>query len=478
MNTKQLKQKILSLAISGKLVPQDPSDEPASELLKRIKPERESTVEKGRKKKATTDTSHYQQQPPFELPKGWMWCKLGEVCLFLSRGRSPIYSEEKLYPVFAQKCNLKEGGISLENARFLDPNTLNKWKEEYKLRTGDILVNSTGTGTVGRTRLFDEKYLGNYPFVLPDSHISVVRIHKNIMSSYVYNYISSTLVQRYIEDNLAGSTNQKELYIGVLENLIISLPPFKEQQRIVQEVDRLFTLIDQLEEDKIALQQLITQLKSKILSLAIRGQLVPQDANDEPAEVLLKRINPEYKSRGNLHYQPFEIPKSWVWVEHQIILGISGGAQPSKSYFSEEKSPNYVRLYQIRDYGDKPMPVYIPKELANKLTQKGDILLARYGGSLGKVFIAEEGAYNVAMAKIVFKFEGLIDKDFAYYYYLSEIYQDKLKSISRTAQAGFNSTDLSDMLFVLPPYNEQKRIAKRITELFNIIDEIQNALNS
>ena len=79
--------------------------------------------------------------------------------------------------MFAQKCNLKEGGISLENARFLDPNTLNKWKEEYKLRTGDILVNSTGTGTVGRTRLFDEKYLGNYPFVLPDSHISLSLIH-------------------------------------------------------------------------------------------------------------------------------------------------------------------------------------------------------------------------------------------------------------------------------------------------------------
>ena len=277
---------------------------------------------------------------------------------------------------------------------------------------------------------------------------------------------------------IGGGGAQPNISKEKIVETFIPLPPLKEQERIVQEVDRLFALIDQLEEDKTALQQLVTQLKSKILSLAIRGQLVPQDANDTPAEELLKQINPAYKSSGNLHYQPFEIPKSWVWVEHQIILGISGGAQPSKSYFSEEKSPNYVRLYQIRDYGDKPMPVYIPKELANKLTQKGDILLARYGGSLGKVFIAEEGAYNVAMAKIVFKFEGLIDKDFAYYYYLSEIYQDKLKSISRTAQAGFNSTDLSDMLFVLPPYNEQKRIAKRITELFNIIDEIQNALNS
>ena len=302
-------------------------------------------------------------------------------------------------------------------------------------------------------------------------------ICKTPLFQYVHLFLLSDLFFSQLED-VTGTTTIYQLTQNRFNSFLLPLPPLAEQKRIAQEIDRLFTLIDQLEEDKAALQQLVSQLKSKILSLAIRGQLVPQDANDEPAEVLLKRINPEYKSRGNLHYQPFEIPKSWVWVEHQIILGISGGAQPSKSYFSEEKSPNYVRLYQIRDYGDKPMPVYIPKELANKLTQKGDILLARYGGSLGKVFIAEEGAYNVAMAKIVFKFEGLIDKDFAYYYYLSEIYQDKLKSISRTAQAGFNSTDLSDMLFVLPPYNEQKRIAKRITELFNIIDEIQNALNS
>ena len=457
MNTKQLKQKILSLAISGKLVPQDPSDEPASELLKRIKPERESTVEKGRKKKATTDTSHYQQQPPFELPKGWVWCKLGECTINRDNERIPISSEIRKKQQHKQYDYYGASGVIDKVDNYLFDERL-------------LLIGEDGANLLSRSKnnaFFAEgKYWVN-------NHAHVIDAKPKNILSYIVLVINSIK----LDDFITGSA-QPKLSQDNLNKIPIPLPPLAEQQRITQEVNRLFTLIDQLEEDKAALQQLVSQLKSKILSLAIRGQLVPQDANDEPAEVLLKRINPEYKSRGNLHYQPFEIPKSWVWVEHQIILGISGGAQPSKSYFSEEKSPNYVRLYQIRDYGDKPMPVYIPKELANKLTQKGDILLARYGGSLGKVFIAEEGAYNVAMAKIVFKFEGLIDKDFAYYYYLSEIYQDKLKSISRTAQAGFNSTDLSDMLFVLPPYNEQKRIAKRITELFNIIDEIQNALNS
>ena len=468
MNTKQLKQKILSLAISGKLVPQDPSDEPASELLKRIKAERESTVEKGRKKKATTDTSHYQQCPPFQLPQGWVWFKLGEIGKWRagitpSRGRKDYYGGNIPW--------LKTGDLTDDYIYEVSEYITEKALEETSIKLnpkGSILIAMYGA-TIGKVGILTFESATNQA-------CCACTEYENIVAQKYLFYFLLSHKKNFVM--IGGGGAQPNISKEKIVETFIPLPPLKEQERIVQEVDRLFALIYQLEEDKTALQQLVTQLKSKILSLAIRGQLVPQDANDTPAEELLKQINPAYKSSGNLHYQPFEIPKSWVWVEHQIILGISGGAQPSKSYFSEEKSPNYVRLYQIRDYGDKPMPVYIPKELANKLTQKGDILLARYGGSLGKVFIAEEGAYNVAMAKIVFKFEGLIDKDFAYYYYLSEIYQDKLKSISRTAQAGFNSTDLSDMLFVLPPYNEQKRIAKRITELFNIIDEIQNALNS
>ena len=230
---KQAKNKILDLAIHGKLVPQDPNDEPAIELLKRINPDF-----------TPCDNGHY----PFDVPNGWYWCKLNDLCLFLSRGKSPKYSEtDKTYPVFAQKCNLKEGGISLEQARFLDPSTVDKWDSKYKLQTGDVLVNSTGTGTVGRTRLFDESCLGKYPFVVPDSHVSVIRTFEEIRAEYVFAYMSSQLTQLYIEENLAGSTNQKELYIGALENLNFPLPPLAEQQRIVQKIEELFSVLDNIQ---------------------------------------------------------------------------------------------------------------------------------------------------------------------------------------------------------------------------------------
>ena len=230
---KQTKSKILDLAIHGKLVPQDPNDEPASELLKRINPKAEITC----------DNAQYRK-----IPKNWCACKLVDICSFLSRGKSPKYSEEdKTYPVFAQKCNLKDGGVSLEQAKFLDPSTINKWNEVYKLQTGDILVNSTGTGTVGRTRLFNTNCLGNYPFVVPDSHVSVVRVLKSICPQYVYAYISSDSIQRYMEENLAGSTNQKELYIGVLENMHIFLPPLAEQYRIVAKIEKLFSSLNNIQ---------------------------------------------------------------------------------------------------------------------------------------------------------------------------------------------------------------------------------------
>ena len=227
------KSKILDLAIHGRLVLQDPNDEPAIELLKRINP-----------KFTPCDNAHC----PYDIPGNWYWCKLIDLCSFLSRGKSPTYSEERKYPVFAQKCNLYGGGISLDQARFLDPNTLSKWPEDYKLLDGDVLVNSTGTGTVGRTRLFHSDCLGSYPFVVPDSHVSVIRTVGNIDSDYIYSIVSSRYGQEYIEDNLAGSTNQKELYIGVLENMLIPLPPYDEQRRIASKLKESFAILEAIQD--------------------------------------------------------------------------------------------------------------------------------------------------------------------------------------------------------------------------------------
>lgn len=261
----------------------------------------------------------------------------------------------------------------------------------------------------------------------------------------------------------------------MLKNFYIPIPPLKEQIRILDEINKWMSFVELIETGTANLQNVIKQTKSKVLDLAIHGKLVPQDPTDEPATELLKRINPKAEIiSDNGHYQklPFKIPKSWVWCGHNNVLEISGGSQPAKNLFISVPKANYIRLYQIRDYGENPIPVYILKELASKRTEKGDILLARYGGSLGKVFHAERGAYNVAMAKVIFKYPNVIFKDFAYYYYLSDLYQGRLKEISRTAQAGFNSSDFNEMLFPLPPYEEQKRIVNVINKTFTILDKI------
>ena len=246
------------------------------------------------------------------------------------------------------------------------------------------------------------------------------------------------------------------------------------------------------------------QLRKSILQLAIQGKLVPQDPNDEPASVLLERIRAEkqrlikegkikkdkndsviFKGDNNRHYEkvgsevkditdnlPFEIPDSWVWVRHNEIFEISGGSQPPKSKFISQPKTGYVRLYQIRDYGSNPQPIYIPENMASKISKKGDILLARYGASLGKVFWAEDGAYNVAMARVIALFDiALINKNYLYYYYKSSIYQETIMGNARSAQAGFNKDDLSKMFFPMPPLAEQVRIVSEIEKFEPLIAE-------
>ncbi|MDC2686944.1 restriction endonuclease subunit S, partial [Bacteroides ovatus] len=446
MDTKKLRQKILDLAIRGKLVPQDPNDEPASVLLERIKEEKERLIKEGKikksKKTVSSDTYHYENVP-FEVPEVWVWTTLGEILELVSGQDFP-----------PEKYNANIAGIpyiigasNIENEQLI----INRWTESPSVYSylNDLLVVCKGAG-VGKMAI---------------NNIGVAHIARQIQAVRGYtNYTDIKYIKAVVKNNIENIISKANgLIPGLKRELLLSLqlplPPISEQRRIVCEIERWFFLIDQIEQGKADLQTVIKQAKSKILDLAIHGKLVPQNPNDEPAIELLKRINPDFTPCDNGHSGklPYEIPKTWVWCSHNSILDISGGSQPAKSYFETILKPNYIRLYQIRDYGESPVPVYIPINFASKQTEKGDILLARYGGSLGKVFHAEQGAYNVAMAKVIFKFENLIYKEFAYYYYLSDLYQGKLKEISRTAQTGFNSADFNDMYFPLPPINEQQR---------------------
>ena len=365
---------------------------------------------------------------------------------------------------------MKDNTIVMSDLKYIDDDVYNEIKN-YIINSSDLYL--TIAGTIGAVGIVPDLFDG---MNLTENAAKLTNILCDKM--YLMYSLLSTIAQEHFSSRF-HQVAQPKLSIETASKTLLPLPPIEEQQRIVAETKRWFALIEQIEQGKADIQTAIKQTKSKILDLAIHGRLVPQDPNDEPATELLKRINPKAEitcDNGQYGKMPFEIPNSWLWLSHNDILEISGGSQPAKSYFKETPENGYIRLYQIRDYGENPVPVYIPIELASKTTQKGDILLARYGGSLGKVFIAEDGAYNVAMAKVIFKFEHLLDKEFVYFYYLSKLYQDKLQTISRTAQAGFNSSDFEDMYFPLPPIEEQQRTVYRIKELYSILDKVQKTL--
>lgn len=210
------------------------------------------------------------------------------------------------------------------------------------------------------------------------NNIGVAHIARQIQAVRGYtNYTDIKYIKAVVKNNIENIISKANgLIPGLKRELLLSLqlplPPISEQRRIVCEIERWFFLIDQIEQGKADLQTVIKQAKSKILDLAIHGKLVPQNPNDEPAIELLKRINPDFTPCDNRHSGklPYEIPKTWVWCSHNSILDISGGSQPAKSYFETILKPNYIRLYQIRDYGESPVPVYIPINLASKQTKK------------------------------------------------------------------------------------------------------------
>ena len=257
----QIKKSILQYAIQGKLVEQDPNDEPASVLLEKIKAEKQELIKQGKIKKDKqesyifkgADNRHYEKigletkditdEIPFEIPNSWEWVRLGSVSKYIQRGKSPKYSEIMKIPVISQKCNKWEI-FDIKQAKFIQEDSLSSYSEDRLLIDGDILWNSTGTGTVGRLAIYYDK-LNPYKIAVADSHVTVIRLC-SINSQYIYYYLSSPQVQIGIEDICDGSTNQKELSLTTVKEYLIPIPPLKEQERIVAKIKRIKKYIENL----------------------------------------------------------------------------------------------------------------------------------------------------------------------------------------------------------------------------------------
>jgi len=270
----RLRRFILDLAVRGKLVPQDPNDEPAAELLKRIAKEKARLAKAGeiRKEKPLTPI---EDDTDFDIPPTWRWTRLGVITSYIQRGKSPKYAAADGSLVVSQKC-VQWRGLDLSAAKKVTLESLTDYEDIRFLRDGDLLWNSTGTGTIGRVvRLLDPP-----ENLVCDSHVTVVRCLE-VDPDYVRTWLRSDHVYARIEDRAAGSTNQVELTAQMAINQVVPLPPLAEQHRIVAKVDELMSLCDRLEASLVTADE----TRRRLLEALLAEALAPADARElEAAE--------------------------------------------------------------------------------------------------------------------------------------------------------------------------------------------------
>ena len=310
MDTKKLRQKILDLAIRGKLVPQDPNDEPASVLLERIKAEKERLIKEGKIKRSkksakTSDTPHYENVP-FEVPEGWVWCKLGDLAFYK---KGPFGSSLTKSMFVAQSDNtykVYEQKNAIQKDHKLGSYFISKEKYEslisFAVQPNDIIVSCAGT--IGETYVLPE----NIREGIINQALMLIRLYHRDIERFYLLYFDFILKEEAYKES-KGTAIKNIPPFDILKNFYIPLPPLAEQQRILDEVDNWMSLVDSIDSNKEHLESIIKQTKSKILDLAIHGKLVPQDPNDEPALDLLKRINPNFTPCDNGHYT--QLPVGW-----------------------------------------------------------------------------------------------------------------------------------------------------------------------
>lgn len=441
---KKLRELILELAVRGKLVPQDPNDEPASELLKRIAAEKAELVKQGKIKKQKPLPEISEEEKPFELPEGWEWVRLGNIAEYIQRGKGPKYSENGTVRVVSQKC-VQWSGFKLEQSRWITDESIPSYTEERFLKNGDVLWNSTGAGgTAGRVNFLETVK----ERLVVDSHVTIIRSIKQ-NGQFICNYISTYGIQQLFDPKhpktlLSGTTNQAELNTSVVISFITPFPPQKEQERINTKVIELMSLCDQLEQQSLtslyAHQQLVETLlgtltdsqnaeelaenwarisehldtlftteasvdalKQTILQLAVMGKLVPQDPNDEPASELLKRIAQEKAQlvkEGKIKKQkplppisdeekPFELPEGWEWCRLGDCINLISGQHLKPDEYSDEFNDNFLPYITGPAEFGMIHPTYSKYTNERRaIAEKGDILITCKGAGLGKLNIA------------------------------------------------------------------------------------------
>jgi type I restriction-modification system len=472
MDTKKLRQKILDLAIHGKLVPQDPNDEPASVLLERIKAEKEHLVKEGKIKRSkksakTSDTPHYENVP-FEVPSSWVWTTLSEVGTWQSGG-TPSRSNKSYYGgniPWLKTGDLNDGLISNIPESITEEAVANS---SAKINpTGSVLI-AMYDATIGK--------LGILTFPATTNQACCACIEYEVVAQMYLFYFLLSQRTAFIEKGGGGA--QPNISKEIIVNTYIPLPPLSEQHRIVAEIKKWFTLIDQIEQGKTDLQTTIKQTKSKILDLAIHGKLAPQDPNDEPAIELLKRINPDFTPCDNGHYP--QLPDGWCYSTIKEVFIIN-----PRNKVDDDVEVGFVPMANITD-GYNNTFKYEKKRWGKIKTgfthfADGDIAVAKISPCLeNRKSVVLKGLPNGIGAGTtelhVFRSQ-FMDIQYGLYFFKSDYFISQCVGSFNgvVGQQRVSKNIIEDIIIAIPPINEQKRIVYTISKIFAQLDIIMGSL--
>ncbi len=419
---------------------------------------------------------------PFEVPEGWVWCKLGDIANFQGgyAYKSNTYVNQSDWQVI-RIGNVKNDNLLLDTQPVFVEDIIGKeTAEKYLLQKDDILF--TMTGTKGKRDYF---YSVKVPLIskklLLNQRVGCLR---SLSPEVDIDFICFALKGKYVLDAIfsteTGNVSQGNISSENTLNLNIAIPPLAEQHRIVDEIKRWFALIYQIEKSQTDLQTAIKQAKSKILDIAIHGKLVSQDPNDEPASELLKRINPKAEiTCDNGHSK--KLPQSWIICRLGEICKVENGYAFSSDEYKPFGTP-LVRISNIvNDKIDLSSCVFIQGDVEEKfIVSKGDLLIAMSGATTGKmgIYSQNEISYlNQRVGNIKILNKDLLLPEYRNYFMISKM-DDILKLAYGGAQPNISAKIISNFLLPLPPISEQQRIVAKIEELFSVLDSIKKSLEA
>ena len=515
MDTKALRQKILDLAIRGKLVPQDPNDEPASVLLEKIREQKQQMFKEGKLKKKDIkndsiifkgeDNLHYEKfadgsvkciedEIPFEVPEGWAWARFYAITINRDSERKPISSSQrtgvaKIYDYYGASGKIDKIDKYIFNERLL-------------------LIGEDGANLVTRSKPIAFFAEGKY---WVNNHAHCIDATDKFILEYLCFYINAISLEKYVTGSAQPKMTQDNM-----NSILIPLPPYREQKRISQQLNEVMSVVGCIENGKSDILELISKVKAKILDLAIRGKLVPQNPDDEPASILLERIRAEkedlikqgkikrdkkesviFKGEDNSYYLndsqmtvdindelPFEIPVSWCWVRLKDVFIIN-----PRNKLEDDLNVSFIPMPLIDDgySGKHTSEVRSWKEVKTGFTHfaEGDIGIAKitpcFENRKSTVFINLTNGYGAGTTElhILRPIDNSILSQYLLAYLKSDYFVDNGKQTFTGAvgQQRIRKEYIEDVYFPIPPKSEQERIVQIINNLFEHLNVISDSFS-